>query len=141
MHLKFISALMASLLLTNLTTSAQESEDMKANSGKSDYLLFCAACHGRSGNGDGSLAPALKTPPADLTSLSAKNGGVFPYNEIVKIIDGRQMIASHGIREMPVWGWQFRQEATENKVPLPAELEVKNRISNLANYIAALQSN
>ncbi len=141
MHLKFISALMASLMLTNLTALAEESGEMKTNSGQSDYLLFCATCHGRSGTGDGSFARALRTPPADLTSLSEKNGGVFPYNEIVEIIDGRQMIASHGIREMPVWGWQFRQEATEDRIPLPAELEVRNRISNLVDYIATLQSN
>ena len=141
MHLKFISALMASLMLTNLTAFAEESGDMKTNSGQSDYLLFCAACHGRSGTGDGSFAPALRTPPTDLTSLATNNGGVFPYDEILKIIDGRQMIASHGIREMPVWGWQFRQEATEDKIPLPAELEVRNRVSNLANHIATLQSN
>jgi mono/diheme cytochrome c family protein len=141
MHLKFISALMASLMLTNVTAFAEESGDTSTNLGQSDYLLFCAACHGRSGTGDGSFAPALRTLPADLTSLSSNNGGIFPYNEIVKIIDGRQMIASHGIREMPVWGWQFRQEATDNKVPLPAELEVRNRISNLVDYIASLQSN
>ncbi len=46
-------------------------------SGETDYRVACAACHGRSGKGDGPVAPELRTSPPDLTLLTKKNSGVF----------------------------------------------------------------
>jgi len=39
---------------------------------------YCAACHGLDGKGTGPAAAALKKAPADLTKISARNGGTFP---------------------------------------------------------------
>ena len=62
--------------------------------------------------GDGPVSKDLKTRPADLTVLAKKNNGVFPFNAVYQIIDGREPIASHGTREMPIWAMAFRARGT-----------------------------
>lgn len=57
-------------------------------SGSEDFAGYCAACHGMSGKGDGEGATALGRKPADLTQLSAKNGGVFPGTQVMAKIWG-----------------------------------------------------
>lgn len=57
-------------------------------SGSEDFASYCAACHGMSGKGDGEGATALGRKPADLTQLSAKNGGVFPGTRVMAKIWG-----------------------------------------------------
>src|SRR5208282_427623 len=81
------------------------------SSGKEMYLAYCASCHGADGRGNGPAAPALKTPPTDLTQLAAKNGGNFPDAHIMQIIRGDSMTAAHGNKDMPVWGPVFLQMA------------------------------
>ncbi len=56
--------------------------------GRALYDDNCAACHGPSGKGDGPAAATLKTQPADLTRLSARNGGEFPLVSVMAVIDG-----------------------------------------------------
>lgn len=54
-------------------------------------LLFaekCAACHGAAGKGAGPASLGLGLPPPDLTSLAAKNGGAFPREYVMGMIDG-----------------------------------------------------
>lgn len=75
------------------------------DAGKTAYLSSCAPCHGTDGKGDGLLSAVLKVPPADLTKLAKKNDGVFPIVAVNEIIDGRTLIAAHGSREMPIWGF------------------------------------
>lgn len=84
------------------TVSAQD-QDI----GKIEYQSNCASCHGISAKGDGPMSTELKRRPTDLTVLAKKNNGIFPLNSVYKIIDGRDEIASHGSREMPVWGYRF----------------------------------
>lgn len=76
--------------------------------GKTQYQASCASCHGIDAKGDGPVSKELKTPAADLTVLAKNNNGVFPYDRIYQMIDGRNStIASHGTREMPIWGYRF----------------------------------
>ncbi len=76
--------------------------------GKTEYRSSCGACHGIDAKGDGPVRKDLKTPPADLTVLARNNNGVFPYDMVYQVIDGRNSsIASHGTREMPIWGYRF----------------------------------
>ncbi|MCP4203557.1 MAG: cytochrome c, partial [bacterium] len=72
--------------------------------GALSYRIHCLNCHGSSGTGNGPMAELLKIVPADLTRLAARNDGEFPAQRIYQTIDGRQELASHGSREMPVWG-------------------------------------
>jgi len=76
--------------------------------GKIQYQSSCAACHGADAKGDGPVSKELKTRPADLTVLAKNNNGVFPYDRVFQMIDGRNStVASHGTREMPIWGYRF----------------------------------
>ncbi|MCV3271940.1 cytochrome c [Roseobacter sinensis] len=70
------------------------------------YRLHCAACHGAEADGGGPMAPVLLIQPADLTTLSERNDGTFPVFRVVKRIDGRDPLVSHG-SDMPVYGWFF----------------------------------
>lgn len=74
------------------------------------YARHCASCHGAEGHGDGPVAPALKTPPPDLTLLARRNGGRFDERAVLAVIDGRHVLAAHGTREMPVWGAVFAEQ-------------------------------
>jgi len=78
-----------------------------AAAGEVIYLRYCAACHGRTLKGDGPVASGLKNSPGDLTTLTQKNKGVFPYDKVAGIIDGRETSRIHGTPDMPVWGEIF----------------------------------
>jgi hypothetical protein len=57
--------------------------------------------------GDGPVASGLRNMPTDLTTLTEKNKGVFPYDKVAGIIDGRETSRVHGTPDMPVWGEIF----------------------------------
>jgi mono/diheme cytochrome c family protein len=65
----------------------------KVPTGAEDYADFCSACHGASGKGDGDGAAALDRKPADLTRLSARNGGAFPGTRVMAKIWGYTGVA------------------------------------------------
>jgi mono/diheme cytochrome c family protein len=70
-------------------------------SGKAQYLQFCASCHGMAGKGDGPSAQLFNPPPADLTQLADKNGGLFPLVRVYDAIHGTAVKAHEG-RDMPL---------------------------------------
>jgi mono/diheme cytochrome c family protein len=80
------------------------------------YHTHCASCHGESGRGDGMVGAALRTPPADLTAIARKNGGIFPDSMVIEFIDGTRDILAHGPRAMPVWGLIFQNRETIRKI-------------------------
>ncbi len=99
--------------------------------GRAEYQSSCAACHGVDGKGDGPVSKELKTPPADLTVLAKNNNGVFPYDMVYQVIDGRNStIASHGTRDLPIWGYRFGP---------PQAFRFKNRILAVIEYLKAVQ--
>lgn len=77
-------------------------------SGAEEFVRYCSVCHGLDGTGKGPLAPALKKPPADLTQISKRNNGHFPFSKIARTIRDGGEIASHGSSDMPAWGEVFR---------------------------------
>ena len=92
------------------------------------FATHCATCHGTSGHGDGPLAGQLRQAPPDLTRFTTRNGGVFPSERVYRIVDGRG-VASHGSREMPVWGDVFarsRDELSDEAVKARIEAIVGN---------------
>ena len=96
------------------------------------FRAYCASCHGKDGKGNGPVAPTLKATVPDLTVIAKNNGGIFPQARIRRIILGEGMIASHGSREMPVWGPIFFQvEADVDRGPVRSE--------NLLKYIESIQ--
>ncbi len=102
-------------------------------SGPELYTAYCASCHGVSGKGEGPAASALKVPPPDLTTLAKRNGGRYPDGHIYQVIEWGGAIASHGSRQMPVWGVAFRPLTGEN------QKQVSDRIKALTDYIGTLQ--
>jgi hypothetical protein len=113
--------------------------------GKSEYINSCAACHGTGGKGDGPIAASLRRMPVDLTGLSDRNHGVFPFARVYDVIDGRFEVATHGKREMPVWGEAFQpvSGATQLTGFMSKEIVesiVRARILALIDYIFSLQA-
>lgn len=100
-------------------------------SGRDTYLFHCAACHGRTGTGDGPMVSVLTTAPPNLTTLAKRRGGRFNEAEVAAFIVGRRPLA-HGTSEMPVWGPLF-QELN------PFDSRVDVRLSRLVAYLKSIQ--
>ena len=122
--------------------SAEKSTVANFDLGKGEYESKCAVCHGSSAKGDGPYAGLLDTKIADLTTLSRRNNGVFPFQRVQEVIDGRQTFRAHGPRDMPIWGLDYRGRAAESykDVPYDPEAYVRIRILALTEYIYRLQA-
>lgn len=101
-------------------------------SGPEMFKLYCAACHGVDGKGTGPAAAALKKTPADLTLLSAKNNGKFPALKVINTIQGSDIAASHGSRDMPIWGDIFRSFGG-------GQMITEMRVKNLSSHLESIQ--
>jgi len=101
-------------------------------SGMDNFMLYCAPCHGRDGKGGGPVAGALKTRPADLTRISARNKGVFPADSVRRFVTNGALVPAHGSTEMPVWGPTFRSLDSSDKL-------VDIRIANVVSYLESIQ--
>ena len=108
--------------------------------GKADFRTYCAACHGVSGNGDGTVAEFLTITAPDLTTLTKRNAGTFPRQRLSEVIDGRAEVKVHGPRDMPVWGEWFDYEAMSPDTDRDArEIIVRLRIEALISYVESIQ--
>ncbi len=99
------------MLMSVIATAGCQSPAEAPSGPEQVYRDACLICHA----GPGASAP-------DLTTLSAVNGGSFPMEEVIAIIDGRQDVRAHG-SPMPVWGARY---STED-------------IRSLAAYLATIQ--
>lgn len=111
--------------------------------GKREFDNNCAVCHGSGGKGDGPYGGIIETKIPDLTTLQSANQGVFPFDRVYQVIDGRAEVKAHGSREMPIWGNEYNEKAVEHYAdyPLPYSSEgfVRGRILALIDYIHSLQ--
>jgi len=74
------------------------------------FRYHCAVCHGADGRGHGPHSVVLKHPVPDLTLISRRSGGKFPYERVKGIIEGNEPgLLVHGDREMPIWGPIFHE--------------------------------
>jgi len=127
---------------TSRMALAQGSGSGQMLSGELEFRQYCAPCHGLEGTGDGPVAPTLNKKPADLTSLAKNNGSVFPAKEVRDFIYGTRTVASHGTREMPIWGYafMFRQGALGGPfVPERTPQEAEDKIARLVDYVKSIQ--
>jgi mono/diheme cytochrome c family protein len=110
--------------------------------GQREYESNCVACHGVAGKGNGPVADVLKVLVPDLTEMSKKNGGVFPFARVYEAIDGRQQLQAHGTCDMPVWGNAYKAAASPDYDDYPhnAESFVRSRILALIDYLHRLQA-
>jgi mono/diheme cytochrome c family protein len=100
---------------------------------KDMYMHYCAACHGANGKGLGPSAEALRTPPSDLTTLSKRHDGRFPYEYVTSVLRFGTRIVAHGSSDMPIWGPIFGSMENYN------EAAVRERIRKLCEYLASIQ--
>ena len=131
-----LALVLSGAVLPAVIRAAEPEEDFM---GLTEYEIACMPCHGVDAKGNGPQAKSLRTPPADLTRIAAKNGGVFPDREIYDIIDGRGVIDGHGTREMPVWGSRYRATTEANEGKEDAEKRVRALIDALVGYLATIQ--
>lgn len=148
MYSKLVEVLTIGVIAVGVvtTTNAQKSDPagQRFDTGKYEYMAHCVTCHGDSGKGDGPLVASLKKRPADLTRIQKDNMGVFPFARVYEVIDGREAVAAHGPRDMPVWGSEYREEggkasgyeATRGELSSYAQ----GRIIALIGYIYTLQA-
>ncbi len=78
-------------------------EPQDALSGRNDFQTYCAGCHGTDATGGGPLARDLGLQPPDLTLISRRNGGAFPFTRVMSVIDGYTRKNQHGSK-MPAFG-------------------------------------
>ncbi|MFK7941038.1 MAG: cytochrome c [Roseovarius sp.] len=90
-------------LMLLLAPGAALAEPGNAGRGEETYQDHCATCHGLELTGKGPMAGVLLIAPVNLSRLQADNGDVFPTARVVKRIDGREPLVSHG-SPMPVYG-------------------------------------
>ena len=104
------------------------------------YQQHCVACHGATATGDGPMAALLRVPVADLTGIAARNGGIFPLTDVVRIIDGRQERQGHGAgAPMPVFGPSPGGGSAVIDGPDGSVIETTGSILALARYLESLQ--
>jgi len=115
--------------------------------GLHEYTDSCAACHGTMGKGDGPVAGYITRRPADLTTISKRNNGVFPFARVYQVIEGTEEIKGHGTRMMPIWGRLYSMDlqkeigsrVLEFGTPKDLESYTRGRIVALIGYIYTLQ--
>jgi mono/diheme cytochrome c family protein len=127
----------ASLAAVGPTADAQRQQPpsilLESVDGSDSFQRYCATCHGRSGKGDGQVAAALKSKPADLTQLARRNDGLYPADRVRAVVAGYgAALPAHGPSEMPVWGPIFR--ALDS-----SDVRVAVRIDNIVEYVGTIQ--
>jgi mono/diheme cytochrome c family protein len=97
------------------------------------FRHYCATCHGTDGRGHGPASVALKHGAPDLTRISKRNNGTFPFQHVKEIIEGKDSgPVAHGNREMPIWGPIFHEVESDQDLG-----EV--RLDAITKYLRALQ--
>lgn len=103
------------------------------SSGRILYHQMCASCHGEDARGHGPVARELKTPPSDLTVLAKRQGGKFPYDDVLMVLLVGTNVPAHGSSDMPIWGPIFKTVDKNDK------RLVLERIKYLSDYLASIQ--
>jgi mono/diheme cytochrome c family protein len=111
-----VATFIAACLLLPVSVLGADPVTKSAESGAMLFHEHCAGCHGADATGDGPAAPAMTTPPPNLTEITKRAGGMFPAARVVEIITYGGNIAAHGSAPMPVWGKVFSVEGGRGKV-------------------------
>lgn len=132
--------MVASITIAGTMAATAMAQQPKVDLGKREYDNNCAVCHGRDGKGNGPYVELLRRSPPDLTTMSKRNGGVFPVSRSYEVIEGAG--AGHGTRDMPIWGMDYSVKAAEYYVDVPYDSQayVRGRILSLIEYLNRLQA-
>jgi mono/diheme cytochrome c family protein len=118
-----------------LLSAVSGAENLSEYGGAQLYQRFCASCHGERGHGDGPVADSLKVMVPDLTRITRRHGGAFPADQIRRIIDGRAVQPPHGSRDMPIWGYEFRNAGAGDRGSTASADDLVERLLEFLNSI------
>lgn len=143
LSLMLIAALLVAVAAPIAMAGAQEgetaSETVKVFKGKVTYRIYCSNCHGEEGRGDGNLAELLSVKPSDLTTIAKNNGGTFPTDEIIALVDGRETVKGHGRKEMPIWGDAFQKSLQPSWTEETDDERARRKIEEVVAFVASIQ--
>lgn len=128
---KTIAGLMCGLVLAGCVAAERPT-------GRQLFAENCTACHGPQGRGNGWAAVGLSPPPADLTTISARNGGVFPLADVLSSIDGFHR-ETYDNSLMPQFGLLFREPMTQVDTGDGIMTPVPEPLLAVAEYLETLQ--
>jgi mono/diheme cytochrome c family protein len=110
----------------------ENSRHAQAQKGKAHFQKYCVSCHGE--DAKGMKIDTINAHSADLTTITRRRkASTFPIMEVVRIIDGRNIVKAHGDRPMPAWGDVFAvQEHLD-------ETQIKGKMGELIAYLMTIQ--
>jgi len=126
----------AGILLAATITVPALAQDV--TQGKDLYRTYCATCHGLDADGKGPMGPALILQPTNLTQLQAANDGVFPLTRVIKRIDGRDPLVSHG-SPMPVFGDFFEGRDVALKTKSGQPIMTSMPVADIVAWLESVQ--
>lgn len=130
-----MGVLLAAALLS--ATACGSRENRRIHAGKDLFSRSCARCHGMPGE-EPPRVEGLETRPPDLTRLVERYGAPLPRERLARFIDGREDVAAHGSRDMPVWGEELYQQFPESGGGLEAARA--GAIEVLLDYLESVQA-
>jgi len=72
--------------------------------------------------------------------ITELNGGKFPFQRVYEVINGTNVLAANGSREMPLWGDRYSKDAkpvTPDQAEISRQL-AEQRILSLVYYMGTL---
>lgn len=136
--MKTLTPLGLGLAALTALAACKPNEMPQAEDGRRLYVENCALCHGRGGEGDGPLAEGLKPGPANLTRISARNGGRFPRAEVLSTLDGYTRLDLPGAG-MPEFGELLRGDLVPLDVGDGRMAPTPRKLVALTAYLESLQ--
>lgn len=125
--------ILSSFLLAAAPVSATEPDP---DNGARLFRTNCATCHGLEARGDGPMAAVLDVLPADLTRI-APGGVPFPMGEVVRKIDGRDLLAHGG--PMPVFGFILEDQSGVVDAADGTPVITSQAVVDIAHWLASVQ--
>ncbi|PIE15096.1 MAG: cytochrome C [Rhodobacterales bacterium] len=122
-------------ILTIIAATSASAQDV--DEGRVLYDRHCATCHGIDATGHGPMAGVLAIKPTNLTTLKSK-GAEFPLTRVIKRIDGRDPLVSHG-SPMPVYGDFFEGDDLAMKTATGQPIMTSRAIGDLVVFLLSLQ--
>ena len=126
--------LMAGML--NACTNQPEQQRERPETGSALFAHYCESCHGSDARGNGVVVPYLVASVPDLTTIAVRYGCRFSDAEVFHFIDGQSTDEISGQRHMPIWGYEFFGDETDDA---QAHELATGRVNRLVAYLRTVQ--
>jgi mono/diheme cytochrome c family protein len=124
------------LVLISLCALPAVAQEADPEVGKAVFQQNCATCHGVEARGDGPMADILSIAPPDLTQIAGEDG--FPSADVVRRIDGRDMLLAHG-GPMPIFGYILEERSAVIEDEDGTPVFTSQAVLDIAAYLESLQ--